>query len=123
MDIRKDRNRIPRVVPFAILQLFTTFGILAQDPNLPPNGNLDLTIWQWYEMIGNRSCSAFNPSDGIALDEKFSYEIKVEGSTLTMTIMRQGKPDVQEIVDMSESGFEDDRMNFKTGKLQSKQFR
>ena len=70
---------------------------------------------QYYEMIGSRSSSASNPSDGIALGEKFSYEIKVEGNTLTVTIMREGKPDVQQVVDMSESGYEDDWMYFKAG--------
>ena len=70
---------------------------------------------QWYEMIGSRSSSASNPSDGIALGEQFSYEIKVEGNTLTVTIMRPGKSDVQQIVDMSASGFEDDWMYFKAG--------
>ena len=66
-------------------------------------------------MIGSRSSSASDPSDGIALGEKFSYEIKVVGNTLTVTIMRDGKDDVVEVVDMSESGFEDDWMYFKAG--------
>ena len=78
---------------------------LAHEPNTGSE--------QWYEMIGSRSSSASNPSDGIALGEKFSYEIAVEGNTLTVTIKRPGKPDVQEIVDMSESGYEDDWMYFK----------
>jgi len=69
----------------------------------------------WYEMIGSRSSSASNPSDGIALGEKFNYEIEVEGDILTVTISRDGKADVQEIVDMSDSGFEDDWMYFKAG--------
>ncbi|MEL6536138.1 MAG: polysaccharide lyase family 7 protein, partial [Bacteroidota bacterium] len=62
---------------------------------------------QWYEMIGSRSSSASNPEDGIELGEVFSYEIRVEGDLLTVTIMRDDKPDVQEVVDMSDSGFED----------------
>ncbi len=70
---------------------------------------------QWYEMIGSRSSSASNPSDGIALGEQFSYEIKVEGNTLTVTIIREGKSDVQEVIDMSASGYEDDWMYFKAG--------
>ena len=60
---------------------------------------------QWYEMIGSRSSSASNPSDGIALDEKFSYTIKVVGDILTVTIIREGKPDVVETVNMVNSGF------------------
>ena len=60
---------------------------------------------QWYEMIGSRSDSASNPSDGIALDEKFSYTIKVVGDILTVTIIREGKEDVVSTVDMVNSGF------------------
>lgn len=70
---------------------------------------------EWYEMIGSRSDSASNPSDGIELGEEWSYEIDVQGDTLTVTIMREGKSDVVETVDMSNSGFEDDWMYFKAG--------
>jgi hypothetical protein len=49
---------------------------------------------QWYDMIGSRADGAPDPEDGIALGEKFSYEIKVVFNTLTVTIMREGKPDV-----------------------------
>lgn len=61
---------------------------------------------QWYEMIGSRSNSATNPADGIALNEKFSYQIKTVNNTLTVTISREGKPDILETVDMSNSGFD-----------------
>jgi len=60
---------------------------------------------QWYEMIGSRSNSASNPTDGIALNETFSYTIKVVGDNLTFTIIREGKSDVVETVDMVNSGF------------------
>ncbi|MFC2080250.1 polysaccharide lyase family 7 protein [Bacteroidota bacterium] len=70
---------------------------------------------QWHEMIGSRSSSASNPSDGIELGEVFSYEIKVVGNTLTVTILRPGKPDVRKIIDMSASGFTNDWMYFKAG--------
>ena len=60
---------------------------------------------QWYEMIGTRSNSAANPTDGIALNEKFSYNIKVVGDDLTVTISREGKDDVVKTVDMVNSGF------------------
>lgn len=73
------------------------------------------TSEQWYEMIGSRSSSASNPSDGIALGEKFSYEIKVEFNTLTVTIKRTGKAAVVQVVDMTNSGFADDWMYFKAG--------
>lgn len=70
---------------------------------------------QWHEMIGSRSSSASDPADGIALGERFSYEIKVVETTLTITIMRDGKSDVKTIVEMSSSGFADDYMYFKAG--------
>jgi len=61
---------------------------------------------QWHTLIGSRSNSASNPTDGIALDEKFSYQIKTVNNTLTVTISREGKPDVIKEVDMSNSGFD-----------------
>ncbi len=60
---------------------------------------------QWHEMIGSRSNSASNPSDGIALNEVFSYRIKVVGDNLTVTIIREGKEDVVKSVNMVNSGF------------------
>jgi poly(beta-D-mannuronate) lyase len=60
---------------------------------------------QWHEMIGSRSSTASNPTDGIALDEKFGYTINVVGDILTVTIRREGKEDVVKAVDMVNSGF------------------
>jgi len=70
---------------------------------------------QWYDMIGSRSDSQPDPEDGIALGEKFSYEIKVIGNLLTVTIMREGKDDVVQEVDMTNSGFADDWMYYRAG--------
>lgn len=72
---------------------------------------------QWYEMIGSRSNSASNPPDGIALDEKFSYCIKVIGDELTVIISREGKENVEKTVDMKNSGFNQggQYMYFKAG--------
>ncbi len=70
---------------------------------------------QWYNMIGSRDDGAPDPEDGIALGERFSYEIKVIGNTLTVTISRDGKPDVVEEIDMTDSGFANDWMYFKAG--------
>ncbi len=71
----------------------------------------------YYELIGNRSDKASNPKDGIALDEKFSYNIKVIGDNLEVTIMRPGKSDVVQTVDMTNSGYDDKSqyMYFKAG--------
>ena len=76
---------------------------------------------QWYEMIGSRSNGAANPSDGIALNEIFSYKIKVVGDILTCTIIREGKPDVVETVNMVNSGFNvgGQYMYFKAGVYQA----
>jgi poly(beta-D-mannuronate) lyase len=60
------------------------------------------------EMIGSRSNSASNPSDGIPLDEKFSYRINVTANLLTVTISREGKEDVVADLDMSNSLFDED---------------
>ena len=70
---------------------------------------------QWHEMIGSRSDGAQDPADGIALGEIFSYEIKVIGNLLTVTIIREGKPDVVKEIDMTNSGFADDWMYFRAG--------
>ncbi len=72
---------------------------------------------QWYNLIGSRASNAKDPIDGIELDEVFSYRIKVVGNDLTVTIMRQGKPDVVQSVDMSDSGYNksDQYMYFKAG--------
>jgi hypothetical protein len=67
--------------------------------------NVDET---YVEMIGSRSNTASNPTDGIALDEKFSYHISVNVNLLTVTISREGKPDVVANYDMSESLYDQD---------------
>ncbi|MCL4157528.1 UNVERIFIED_CONTAM: hypothetical protein GTU68_005897 [Idotea baltica] len=84
----------------------------------PTDGNGDE---QWYEMIGSRSNSASNPSDGIALDEVFSYTIKVVGDILTVTIIREGKDDVVNTINMVNSGFNvgGQYMYFKAGLYQA----
>ncbi|MDO6598643.1 polysaccharide lyase family 7 protein [Tenacibaculum sp. 1_MG-2023] len=76
---------------------------------------------QWHEVIGSRSNSASNPSDGIALNEKFSYTIKVVGDSLSLTIIRDGKADVVKTVDMVNSGYNvgGQYMYFKAGVYQA----
>lgn len=60
---------------------------------------------QWHDIIGSRSNTAPNPTDGIALNEKFSYTIKVVGDSLTFTIIREGKDNVTKTINMVNSGF------------------
>ena len=69
----------------------------------------------WYELIGSKSNAVSNPTDGIALNEKFSYSIKVVDSDLTVTISREGKSDVSKKIDMSTSNYADDYMYYKAG--------
>lgn len=71
----------------------------------------------YVEMIGSRSNSASDPGDGIALDEKFSYRINVTANLLTVTIIREGKDDVEASLDMSDSLFDtqDQYHYFKVG--------
>ena len=71
----------------------------------------------YFEMIGSRSQSQSNPVDGIALNEKFSYEIRTVGNQLTVKLIRSGKADIVETVDMSSSGYDvgGQYMYFKAG--------
>ena len=71
----------------------------------------------YYELIGNRSQSATNPENGITLNERFGYQIKVVGNSLTLTITREGQADVSQTVDMTNSGYDQggQYMYFKAG--------
>ena len=69
------------------------------------------------DMIGSRSSSASNPTDWIALNERFTYVIDVVGNMLTFTLSRTGKADIIRQVDMSNSRFDESGqyMYFKAG--------
>jgi len=71
----------------------------------------------YFEMIGSRSRSQSNPSDGIELNERFSYEIKVVGNNMTVKLIRPNKPDLVETVNMNGSGYDvgGQYMYFKAG--------
>jgi len=71
----------------------------------------------WYELIGSKASNAEEPEGGIALNEKFSYEVLVLGDLLKVTIWRSNKPRVEKTVDMSESGYDvaGEYMYFKAG--------
>ena len=71
-----------------------------------------------YEIVGDSSNSASNPSNGFMLDEKFTYEIIAIGNLLTVDVFDEvgaliGTTDI----DMSASGYDvaDDFMYFKAG--------
>lgn len=74
-------------------------------------------IETYVDIIGSRSSSQANPSDGIALDEKFSYIINVSNNLLTVTIQREGKADLVRDFDMSDSLYDADNQYhyFKVG--------
>ncbi|MCF7352571.1 polysaccharide lyase family 7 protein [Vibrio sp. CK2-1] len=71
----------------------------------------------WHEIIGSKDDDASNPSNGIALNEKFSYQIKVVGDKLTVTIVRLDNTYVSKTIDMHGSGYADagQYMYFKAG--------
>ena len=71
----------------------------------------------YVEMIGSRDNTTSNPSDGIALDEKFSYTINATDALLTVTIAREGKDDEVATYDMTGSQYDDpdQYMYFKVG--------
>lgn len=78
-----------------------------------PSGGDDIFV----ELLGRKTKTPEDPADGIALDEKFSYEIRAEGNQLTVTISQAGKILAQKNIDMSASGYDvaNDYMYFKAG--------
>ncbi|PMH45337.1 alginate lyase [Vibrio sp. 10N.286.49.B3] len=64
----------------------------------------DATKEDFYPLVGDLTAEV--GEDGIALGEKFSYRIQVVGNEMTVTLMREGKDDVVQVVDMSESGYD-----------------
>ncbi|MBD1389107.1 polysaccharide lyase family 7 protein [Neiella sp. HB171785] len=71
----------------------------------------------WFELIGSKDSDAANPVDGIALNEKFSYEIHVVGNVLSVSILRDGKDTITQSISMNGSGYDaaDQYMYFKAG--------
>lgn len=78
-----------------------------------PSGGDDIFV----ELLGRKTKKPEDPADGIALGEKFSYEIRAEGNLLTVTISQKDKVLAQKTVDMSASGYDvaNDYMYFKAG--------
>ncbi|MGL6260830.1 polysaccharide lyase family 7 protein [Vibrio sp. WXL103] len=58
----------------------------------------------FYSLVGDMTAEV--GEDGIALGEVFSYRIEVKGHDLIVTLKRDGKEDVQQIVDMTNSGYD-----------------
>lgn len=70
-----------------------------------------------YELIGSKDDDAPNPYNGIALNEKFSYEVIVAGDILSVKIIRPNKPVAHKVISMSSSGYNvaGEYMYFKAG--------
>lgn len=71
----------------------------------------------YYEIIGSRSNNASNPTNGIPLNEKFSYTIDVKGHVLIVSIVKADGNKFVQSIDMSESGYDQggQYMYFKAG--------
>jgi poly(beta-D-mannuronate) lyase len=71
----------------------------------------------WVNLIGSRSHTLPDPTDGIKLNEKFSYKISVENNVLFVTLIRQSKPNITKTFDMTDSGYgkSNQYMYFKAG--------
>ena len=52
---------------------------------------------------------------GVALGEKFSYEIDYSGNDLTVTFDIEGRDQISQTVDMRNYGYENDWFYFKAG--------
>ncbi|MCL4139778.1 UNVERIFIED_CONTAM: hypothetical protein GTU68_011074 [Idotea baltica] len=65
----------------------------------------------------NQDAAVVEPKDGIKLGEKWGYQIKVVGNELTVTIRREGKKDAVQVVDLSDSKYDQggQYMYFKAG--------
>ena len=78
-----------------------------------PIGRDDL----YFDLIGSRRNDATDAPDGIALDEKFSYEIETKGNLLHVSISQNGQLRAEQTIDMTDSGYDvaNDYMYFKAG--------
>lgn len=70
-----------------------------------------------YELIGSKDDDASDPHNGIALNEKFSYEVIVSGDVLSVKILRPNKPVAHKVISMKTSGYNalNEYMYFKAG--------
>lgn len=71
----------------------------------------------YYELIGSKSSKAKDPENGIALGEKFSYQVLVLGNSLGVKIIKEDKSVFEKIIDIRKSGYadKDEYMYFKAG--------
>jgi poly(beta-D-mannuronate) lyase len=67
-----------------------------------------------YHLIGGSGNNDSNPSNGIALGEKWSYEVDVYGRDMTVTVTKEDGSVFDETITM-ESDYNNDWMYFKAG--------
>ena len=72
---------------------------------------------EYHELIGSKSDKARSPHDGIALGQKFSYDVTLIGNILTVKIIRKNRPVIQKSIDIRKSNYneKDEYMYFKAG--------
>ncbi len=71
----------------------------------------------YFELIGSRRNDATDAPDGIALGERFTYEIETKGNILHVSISQDGQLRAEQTIDMTDSGYDvaNDYMYFKAG--------
>ena len=71
----------------------------------------------FYNIIGSKSSKAKNPKNGIALGEKFSYQVIVIDNSLTVKVIKESGDVFQKTIDIRKSGYDhkDEYMYFKLG--------
>ena len=74
----------------------------------------DSQVENYYEFFGSRDTDAGNPSDGIALGEKWSYEVDVRGRDMTVTVTKADGTSKSKTISWS-SEYDYDWFYFKAG--------
>lgn len=74
----------------------------------------DSKIENYYELFGSRDTDASNPGDGIALGEKWSYEVNVSGRQMKVTVTKEDGTSKSKTITWS-SEYDDDWFYFKAG--------
>ena len=74
----------------------------------------DSKVEHYYELFGSRDNDASDPADGIALGEKWSYEVDVSGRAMVVTVTKEDGTFKSKSIAWS-SEYDDDWFYFKAG--------
>ena len=74
----------------------------------------DSKVEHYYELFGSRDNDASDPADGIALGEKWSYEVDVSGRAMVVTVTKEDGAFKSKSIAWS-SEYDDDWFYFKAG--------